>query len=154
MGIHGSPTCVIEFDHAEGFLLGKPGQGFKAMLDLMNNAPPRRRGAGARRRAGGYDEAARYASSAMQFGRPIIQQPLVKSMLTLMAINIQAARALIYHTSAIIDEADALKTYLESERCNGDADRATLQQELEQKLRSSASTRRSRSTSRPRSRTT
>jgi len=70
----------------------------------------------------------------MQFGSAIIQQPLVKSMLTLMAINIQAARALIYHTSAIIDEADALKTYLESERCKGDANRATLQQELEQKL--------------------
>ena len=35
----------------------------------------------------------------MQFGAPIIEQPLVKSMLTLMAINIQAARALLYRTS-------------------------------------------------------
>src|SRR5262249_10506984 len=38
MGIHGSPTCVVEFDHAEAFLLGTPGAGFRAMLDLMNNA--------------------------------------------------------------------------------------------------------------------
>ena len=38
MGIDGSPTCVIEFEHAEAFLLGKQGQGFRAMLDLMNNA--------------------------------------------------------------------------------------------------------------------
>jgi hypothetical protein len=115
-------------------LLGKPGQGFKAMLDLMNNA---RLGVAAQALGvaqGAYDEAFGYAQQRMQFGQPIIQQPLVKSMLTLMAINIQAARALIYHTSAIIDEADALKTYLESERCKGDADRATLQQELEQKL--------------------
>jgi 3-(methylthio)propanoyl-CoA dehydrogenase len=134
MGIHGSPTCVIEFDHAEGFLLGKAGQGFKAMLDLMNNA---RLGVAAQALGvaqAAYDEAFGYAEQRMQFGQPIIQQPLVKSMLTLMAINIQASRALIYHTSAIIDEADALKTYLESERCKGDPDRAALQHELEQKL--------------------
>jgi len=134
MGIHGSPTCVIEFDHAEGYLLGKPGQGFKAMLDLMNNA---RLGVAAQALGvaqAAYDAARTYAGERVQFGQPIIQQPLVKSMLTLMAINIQAARALIYHTSAIIDEADALRTYLESDRCQGDPHRATRQQELEQKL--------------------
>ena len=134
MGIHGSPTCVIEFDHAEGFLLGKSGQGFKAMLDLMNNA---RLGVAAQALGvaqAAYDEARSYAEERVQFGQPIIQQPLVKSMLTLMAINIQAARALIYHTSAIIDQVDALRTYLGSERCAGDPDRAKLQQELEHKL--------------------
>ena len=134
MGIHGSPTCVIVFDHAEGWLLGKSGQGFKAMLDLMNNA---RLGVAAQALGvaqAAYDEARSYAEQRMQFGQPIIQQPLVKSMLTLMAINIQAARALIYHTSAIIDQVDALRTYLESERCHGDPDRAKLQQELEHKL--------------------
>jgi alkylation response protein AidB-like acyl-CoA dehydrogenase len=134
MGIHGSPTCVIEFDHAEGYLLGKPGQGFKAMLDLMNNA---RLGVAAQALGvaqAAYDEARSYAEQRVQFGHPIIQQPLVKSMLTLMAINIQAARALIYHTSAIIDQVDALRTYVESDRCHGDPDRAKLQQELEHKL--------------------
>lgn len=134
MGIHGSPTCVIEFDHAEGFLLGKAGQGFKAMLDLMNNA---RLGVAAQALGvaqAAYAEARAYAEQRVQFGQPIVQQPLVKSMLTLMAINIQAARALLYHTAAIIDRADALKTYLESERCQGDPARAALQQELEQTL--------------------
>ncbi|HXJ33181.1 MAG TPA: acyl-CoA dehydrogenase family protein [Candidatus Eisenbacteria bacterium] len=134
MGIHGSPTCVIELDHAEAFLLGKPGQGFKAMLDLMNNA---RLGVAAQALGvaqGAYHEARAYAETRVQFGQPIIEQPLVKSMLTLMVINIQAARALLYHTSAIIDQADALKTYLESDRCKGDPDRARLQQELEHKL--------------------
>ena len=38
LGIHGSPTCVIEFERAEAFLLATRGQGFRAMLDLMNNA--------------------------------------------------------------------------------------------------------------------
>jgi alkylation response protein AidB-like acyl-CoA dehydrogenase len=134
MGIHGSPTCVIEFDHAEGFLLGKPGQGFKAMLDLMNNA---RLGVAAQALGvaqAAYEEARAYAVERVQFGHPILQQPLVKSMLTLMAINIQAARALLYHTSAMVDQADALRTYLESDRCHGDPERAKLQQELEHKL--------------------
>jgi hypothetical protein len=30
--IHGSPTCVVQFDGAEGFLLGTAEHGFKAML--------------------------------------------------------------------------------------------------------------------------
>jgi hypothetical protein len=134
MGIHGSPTCVIEFDHAEGYLLGAPGQGFKAMLDLMNNA---RLGVAAQALGvaqAAYAEARAYAAQRVQFGQPILHQPLVKSMLTLMAINIQAARALLYHTSAIIDQADALKTYLESDRSTGDPDRVKLQQELEHRL--------------------
>ena len=134
MGIHGSPTCVIQFDHAEGYLLGKPGQGFKAMLDLMNGA---RLGVAAQALGvaqAAYDEARTYAEQRVQFGQPILQQPLVKSMLTLMAINIQAARALLFHTSAIIDEVDALKTYLDSNRCEGDPDRLKLQQQLEHKL--------------------
>src|SRR5690606_37971303 len=31
MGIHGSPTCAVEFDHAQAFLLGERGNGFRAM---------------------------------------------------------------------------------------------------------------------------
>jgi alkylation response protein AidB-like acyl-CoA dehydrogenase len=134
MGIHGSPTVRDRVRPRGRVPPRQAGLGFKAMLDLMNNA---RLGVAAQALGvaqAAYDEARGYAEQRMQFGSAIIQQPLVKSMLTLMAINIQAARALIYHTSAIIDEADALKTYLESERCKGDADRATLQQELEQKL--------------------
>jgi alkylation response protein AidB-like acyl-CoA dehydrogenase len=38
LGIHGSPTCEVVFENALGFRLGTKGQGFRAMLDLMNNA--------------------------------------------------------------------------------------------------------------------
>jgi alkylation response protein AidB-like acyl-CoA dehydrogenase len=98
MGIHGSPTCVVEFDRAEAFLLGKQGAGFRAMLDLMNNA---RLGVAAQAigvAEAAYRAARDYAAQRVQFDAPIIQQPLVKSMLTLMAINIQSARALLYRT--------------------------------------------------------
>jgi alkylation response protein AidB-like acyl-CoA dehydrogenase len=134
MGIHGSPTCVIEFDHAEAFLLGKSGTGFRAMLDLMNNA---RLGVAAQALGvaeGAYRAARDYAVQRVQFGAPIIEQPLVKSMLTLMAINIQASRALLYRTCALIDTTDAIRRYLASERSEKDPKRIALQEELEHNL--------------------
>jgi alkylation response protein AidB-like acyl-CoA dehydrogenase len=130
MGIHGSPTCVIEFDHAEAFLLGKAGAGFRAMLDLMNNA---RLGVAAQALGiaeASYRAARDYASQRVQFGAPILEQPLVKSMLTLMAINIQAARALLYRTCALIDMADGIRRHLENEGATN-GDRTALQAELE-----------------------
>jgi len=131
MGIHGSPTCVVEFDHGEAFLLGRRGGGFRAMLDLMNHA---RLGVAAQAigvAEAAYREARAYAAQRVQFDAPIIQQPLVKSMLTLMAINIQAARALLYRTCALLDQAEALRLYLQSERGAADPQRATLQKELD-----------------------
>lgn len=38
LGIHGSPTAAISFENSEGFRIGEKGEGFKAMLLLMNNA--------------------------------------------------------------------------------------------------------------------
>jgi alkylation response protein AidB-like acyl-CoA dehydrogenase len=131
MGIHGSPTCVVEFERAEAFLLGKRGQGFRAMLDLMNNA---RLGVAAQALGvaeGAYRAAREYARQRFQFGAPIIEQPLVKSTLTLMAINIQAARALLYRTCALIDMTEALRLHLASERGQRDPDRPALQEEWE-----------------------
>lgn len=36
MGIHGCPTCVMNFDAAAGWLVGEPHQGLKAMFSMMN----------------------------------------------------------------------------------------------------------------------
>ncbi len=114
MGLHGSPTCVVEFDHAEGFILGVRGQGFRAMLDLMNNA---RLGVAAQALGvahAAYEEALAYAKQRIQFDQPIVEQPLVKSMLTQMTINLQAARALLYRTAALVDRLEVLRRRLES----------------------------------------
>jgi alkylation response protein AidB-like acyl-CoA dehydrogenase len=130
MGIHGSPTCVMEFDHAEAFLLGRAGGGFRAILDLMNNA---RLGVAAQAigvAEAAYREAREYAAQRVQFDKPIIEQPLVKSMLTQMAINIQATRALLYRTCALIDLAEALRVYLSSDRGKADPNRSTLEDEM------------------------
>jgi alkylation response protein AidB-like acyl-CoA dehydrogenase len=38
MGLHGSPTCVLRFDEATGWLVGEPGKGLNAMFVMMNAA--------------------------------------------------------------------------------------------------------------------
>jgi alkylation response protein AidB-like acyl-CoA dehydrogenase len=135
IGIHGSPTCVVEFERAEGFLLGEAGQGFRAMLELMNNA---RLGVAAQ--AIGVAEAAfgaarEYAAQRVQFGAPVIEQPLVKSMLTLMATHVQAARALLLRTCARLDVTRALGEYLASDRGRSDPRREALQAEHQRGVR-------------------
>jgi alkylation response protein AidB-like acyl-CoA dehydrogenase len=103
LGIHGSPTCEVVFENALGFRLGQKGQGFRAMLDLMNNA---RLGVAAQAlgvAAAAFADAARYAREREQFGQPVARQPLVLSMLAKMATNIEAARAILYRTFELVD---------------------------------------------------
>ena len=38
MGIHGSPTCEIEFDGATGWLVGGLNRGMRNMFTMMNSA--------------------------------------------------------------------------------------------------------------------
>ena len=38
LGLHGSPTAVMEFDRATGFMIGAPHGGMAAMFTMMNNA--------------------------------------------------------------------------------------------------------------------
>ncbi len=104
LGIHGSPTCEVLFENAVGYRLGAKGQGFRAMLDLMNNA---RLGVAEQSvgvASAAFHEARRYAGEREQFGQPVAKQPLVVAMLAKMAINVESARSLLYRTFALIDK--------------------------------------------------
>lgn len=37
MGLHGSPTCVVAYDGATGWLVGEPNRGLAAMFTMMNH---------------------------------------------------------------------------------------------------------------------
>ncbi len=103
LGIHGSPTCEVVFEGAIGVRLGEKGKGFRAMLDLMNNA---RLGVAAQALGiaeAAFHDASVYANQREQFGQPIVKQPLVATMLAKMAVNIEAVRALCYHTYEVVD---------------------------------------------------
>ena len=38
LGLHGSPTAVMQYDGAQGWLVGAPHKGMAAMFTMMNNA--------------------------------------------------------------------------------------------------------------------
>ena len=38
LGLHGSPTCVMQYDGATGLLIGEENRGMAAMFTMMNNA--------------------------------------------------------------------------------------------------------------------
>jgi len=103
LGIHGSPTCEVVFEDAVGWRLGQKGQGFRAMLDLMNHARLGVAAQGIGVAAAALEDAHRYANEREQFGQPIAKQPLVLSMLAKMTTNVEAARALLYRTFALLD---------------------------------------------------
>jgi len=129
IGIHGSATCEVVFDGAVGTRLGEKGQGFRAMLDLMNHA---RLGV-ASQALGLCDaavyEAVTYARQRQQFGRPIAEQPLVMTMLAKMAVNTEAVRALLYRAYGLLDRNHAREAALARDDL-GDVERGALEQEL------------------------
>jgi hypothetical protein len=130
LGIHGSPTCEVVFDGAVGVRLGEKGQGFKAMLDLMNNA---RLGVAAQAigiSEAAYQAALAYAKEREQFDQPIVKQPLVAAMLAKMRVNIEATRALLYRAVELEDRNEACRRAIERGE-GSEEERAELQATLE-----------------------
>lgn len=130
LGIHGSATCEVVFEGSLGERLGAKGQGFRAMLDLMNNA---RLGVASQALglcdAALYD-AASYARQRQQFGKPIAEQPLVLAMLAKMAVNTEAVRALLYRSYRLLDSTIAIESALARDDLP-DMERNRLEKELE-----------------------
>jgi alkylation response protein AidB-like acyl-CoA dehydrogenase len=131
MGLHGSPTAAIRFDGALAFRIGQKGEGFKAMLDLMNNARLGVAAQGLGIAEAALEEAMRYSGERVQFGVSIGSQPLMKNMLARMVLDVEAARALLYRTSALIDHNRAIDSYLEREEEISDLERSELEKQRE-----------------------
>ncbi|MEL6550464.1 MAG: acyl-CoA dehydrogenase [Pseudomonadota bacterium] len=114
LGIHGSPTCVMEFDGARGWLVGEEHNGMACMFTMMNNA---RLGVGMQGigvAEGAYQHALAYAmdrtqgKSMLQGGRgTIVDHADVRRMLTSMKADIFAARCIGVACAQAIDMATA-----------------------------------------------
>ena len=114
MGINASPTCVMAYDDAVGYLIGEPNQGMRYMFKMMNTA---RLSVGLEGLALGersYQQAVAYAAERRQ-GRapgaasdsPIIDHPDVRRMLLTMKAHIEALRCLTYLNAECLDLAKA-----------------------------------------------
>ncbi|MBX3674731.1 MAG: acyl-CoA dehydrogenase C-terminal domain-containing protein [Burkholderiales bacterium] len=127
LGIHASPTAVMAYDNATGYLVGEANRGLEYMFVMMNAA---RLGVGLEgvsicERA--YQRAREWAAERLQ-GRPvgvagaartapIIQHPDVKRMLLTMKAMAEATRALAYQASAYLDRSRRHPDEAERRRC-------------------------------------
>jgi alkylation response protein AidB-like acyl-CoA dehydrogenase len=114
MGIHGSATCVMNFDGAEGYLIGEPHKGLACMFTMMNyeRLAMGSQGLGAAERA--YQNALAYAKDRLQ-GRVTTKDPnkadaiighadVKRMLLTISSIN-EAGRAFSVFVGHLLDQA-------------------------------------------------
>ena len=110
MGLHGSPTCVMQYDEATGWLIGKEGGGMAAMFTMMNNARVGVGGQGIGAAEGAYQHALAYAIDRKQGRTPvtggsgsIVDHADVRRMLLTMKADIFASRAIALSCAVAID---------------------------------------------------
>ena len=104
LGIHGSPTCELQFNNTLGHLVGKRRMGLiRYVMALMNGARLGISAQGLGIAQAAYLEGLEYARAREQFGKAIIDMPLVYEMLISARVNIEAARMLTYDTSYVVD---------------------------------------------------
>jgi len=111
LGIHASPTAVMVYDKAVGYLVGEENRGLEYMFIMMNAArfAVGLEGVAIAERA--FQRALAFSKERLQ-GRdlvaggktvPIIRHPDVRRMLMLMKSQAEAMRALAYTTAAAMD---------------------------------------------------
>ncbi len=114
MGIHGSCTCVMNFDGAKGFLIGAPNKGMSCMFTFINES---RLGVAQHAHAhieGSFQKALAYAKDRLQMrapvrklpeksADPIIVHPDVRRMLLTQKAFSEGARMLNYFCAKQVD---------------------------------------------------
>jgi hypothetical protein len=113
LGIHGSPTCVMQYDGAVGWLVGEPHKGMAAMFTMMNNARLSVAMQGVGLAEAALQQALAYAADRHQGATPLAQDgPIldhadVRRMLAVMRAEVFAARAIALSCAVAIDMATA-----------------------------------------------
>jgi alkylation response protein AidB-like acyl-CoA dehydrogenase len=113
MGLHASPTCVVEFSQSVGTLIGEPTQGIRNLFSMMNAMRLSVGVQGAATACAATDHAIAFALERPQGGRPdqppvmIAEHADVKRMLLSMTATSELLRALALKTASLLDQ-DAL----------------------------------------------
>lgn len=110
LGIHGSPTCELQFTDAPAMLIGERRKGLVTCTAwLMNSARLGIAGQALGIAEAAYREADKYSRERFQFGKPIREITQVAEMLADMRLSIEAGRALFYETARIVDIKEGLE---------------------------------------------
>ncbi|KAF0189675.1 MAG: acyl-CoA [Desulfobulbaceae bacterium] len=106
MGIRASSTTELIFKDCRipnDRLIGRKGTGFITIMKTLDSSRPGIAALGLGLAQAALDEAACYAKQRVQFGKPIFAFQAVQHMLADMAIQLEAARALVYGAARHID---------------------------------------------------
>jgi alkylation response protein AidB-like acyl-CoA dehydrogenase len=112
MGLHGSPTCVMRFDGATGWLVGEPNRGLNAMFVMMNAARLHVGLQGIGLLDAAWQKASAYAQERRQMRAPgatqtslIAEHPAIQRILDTQRAWIDGGRVLAYRTAVELDMA-------------------------------------------------
>jgi alkylation response protein AidB-like acyl-CoA dehydrogenase len=108
MGVRGVPTADIVFEDcrvpSENLVGGKEGQGFNQAMLTLNSCRPVVGSRGLGLAEGAMTYALEFARQRRAFGKPIIDLQAIQFMFADMAIQIEAARMLVYQAAWRVDQ--------------------------------------------------
>ncbi|HYT81044.1 MAG TPA: acyl-CoA dehydrogenase family protein [Actinomycetota bacterium] len=113
LGIHGSPTREVYLENTEipaDRLIGEESEGFTYAMQTLDYSRPTIAAQALGIAQGAFDFAARYANERQQFGKPISHFEGIQFMLADMAMEIEAARLLVYKAASLVDAKDPRMT--------------------------------------------
>ncbi len=117
LGIKGSPTREIHFDNCRipgTRIIGEPGTGFSTAMATLDHTRPTIGAQAIGIAQGALDVAIGYVKQRKQFGRVIAEFQGLQFMIADMAMQIEAARTLVYQAAAASERGDANKSFLAS----------------------------------------
>ncbi|MEN6412620.1 MAG: acyl-CoA dehydrogenase family protein [Veillonellales bacterium] len=107
MGIRASNTCELVFDNVRvpaANRIGREGEGFKIAMKTLDAARPLVGAVSVGLAQSAFDLAVKYSKQREQFGKPIASFQLVQAMIADMAMQIEAARLLVYKACWLKDQ--------------------------------------------------
>lgn len=115
MGIHGVPTCELQYNDVPAQLCGKRKFGLiRYVMSLMNGARVAISAQAVGIAEAAYRAARQYAAEREQFKKSIDKFPAIYSMLSSMKTKLTAARALLYETTRVVDLRNSLSRLVDS----------------------------------------
>ena len=123
LGIRGSETAELIFEDMEipaENLIGNEGAGWKLAMSTLDHSRPGVGAQGVGVAQGALDFAFKYAQEREQFGQPIGNFEAVQNMLVKMAMDVEAARLLVYKAATSVSSDNREKAmYASLSKCYG-----------------------------------
>jgi alkylation response protein AidB-like acyl-CoA dehydrogenase len=130
MGIKASSTCVMNFDAAEGYLIGQPNKGLNAMFTMMNTARIAVGYQGLALTERAYQNSLAYARDRLQMrslsgpkrpdkpADPLIVHPDIRRMLLTQKAFAEGGRVLGYYAATLVDIIERSEDAAERQRAD------------------------------------